>query len=154
VVADELARLVPLAQGEVLELGWRTERRYPSAVTGVRCLDGDPGGAGGGAQVDTIVSVCELWRPAWTTGRLRALFERLRPAGRLLVVEPVAVVGLSGRVQRLARPLTVALSGVAFDRDLPAEVRCAGLVPTTVVRTSIDPVGRVRTVARVVASRR
>lgn len=152
-LADALASLVPIAEGEVAELGPALPRRYPPAVSSVKALEG-PADLQALEALDTIVSVCELWRRCWGPPELEDLTNRLRPGGRLLLVEPIAVVGVSGRVQRVARPLTLARHGLAFDRDLVGELRSAGLITTSVVRTSVDPVGRVRTVVAATLARR
>lgn len=148
--AAELARD---ARGDVLELGLAAVDVDPPRVRRVQRVDAATDLSSVG-EVDTIVSVAALAFPHWTPSRLESLTRRLRPGGRVLFVEPVAVAGVSGAVQRVVRPLLRARYGLPFERTVVDELRAVGLVPTSVVRTSIDPVGRVRTFITGVACRR
>lgn len=134
------------ARGDVVELGALAPGVYPAAVRSLQRLE-DPAEVGSVRGADTICSVGSLWRAEWTADRIEALVAALRADGLLLFAEPVAVVGVSGRVQRVVGPVSVRTLGVAFDRPLVDDLRRSGLVVTSVVRTSLDPVGRVRTVA-------
>jgi hypothetical protein len=152
-VVDATASLADLADGDVVDLGLAVPRRYPPGVRSVRALAG-PGQADSLEPCDTVVSVLALWHPSWTAERLAALAGRLRPGGSVLFVEPVAVVGPSGWLQRLVTPLTRWRYGLAFDRRVPDDLRAAGLTLTTLERTTVDRRGRVRTLAVGVAQRR
>lgn len=134
------------ARGDVLALGPLASGAYPPAVRSVQSLE-DAAEVGSVERFDTICSIGSLWRAEWTPERFEALVGALRVGGCLLFAEPVAVLGMSGRVQRVIGPLALRTTGVAFDRPLVDDLRRAGLVTTSVVRTSFDPVGRVRTVA-------
>ena len=80
-----------------------------------------------GERFDTVVSVFQLAASAELTETLRSLRQVLAEDGRLLFLEPGAQVGLAGRVQRLVTPPLRGLTGWRPDRDIPAELRTAGL---------------------------
>jgi hypothetical protein len=144
IVRRSAAELTPDARGDVLLLGRPESCRWGPAVSSLR-HHRDPGELGVVAPVDTIVSVCELWRPEWDPRQLGALAGRLRPGGRLLFVEPVSVTGASGVVQRLAELATPwRRRRLRFARALPDELRAAGFVPVRIDRICADRVGRVR----------
>lgn len=144
IVSRWAAALALDACGEVCELGRDAPRRYGPHVAHVRRVAG-PAEAATMAPVDTVLAVCELWRDRWGRRELEALAGRLRPGGRLLFVEPVAVTGVSGVVQRLLEVVVPRRSrpprfcGVVTD-----DLRAAGLTPIRVERVSADRVGRVR----------
>jgi hypothetical protein len=143
-VRDLAAELALEARGEVCELGWSAPRRYGPAVAHVRHLT-RPGDAAAMAPVDTVLAVCELWRERWGADELAALAGRLRPGGRLLFVEPVAVTGASGVVQRLVDALVPGRwRRLRYRRAITDELRAAGLTPVRIDRISADRAGRVR----------
>lgn len=142
-VRRAVGRLSEQARGEVLLLGHRVPVRLPACTAPPRHLDG-PDGLDRVDGIDTVLSVCELWRPHWDEHELGRLARRLRPGGRLLFVEPVAVTGASRVVQRLARPALERRLGFGFDRDLAPVLRSIGLPPGTLDRLTADRWGRVR----------
>lgn len=140
-------RLLHRARGRVLDLSSRWEHNLPAydassvasiVATGGRRSRRDPAiplplvvpqladtpmGA-----FDTVVvafTLCTVERPA---DLLAAAADRLVPGGQLLVLEHVAGTGLTGAVQYLTNPLSLALGvGCRFDLDVPAAARQAGL---------------------------
>ena len=144
VVSRWAAELALDACGEVCELGRTAPRRYGPQVARVRHLAG-PDQCQGMAPVDTVLAVCELWRARWGPEQLAVLTGRLHPGGRLLFVEPVAVTGASGMVQRLLDLVLPRRSRrLRFCRVITDDLRAVGLTPIRVERVSVDRVGRVR----------
>lgn len=80
-----------------------------------------------GERFDTVVSVFQLAASSDLGATLRAVGQVLADDGRLLFLEPGAQVGLPGRIQRLVAPPLAGLTGWRADRDIPAELRTAGL---------------------------
>lgn len=83
--------------------------------------------AAAGERFDTVVSVFQLAASTDLTTTLRSVRRVLAEDGRVLFLEPGAQVGLPGRIQRLVSPPLGGLTGWHADRDIPAELRTAGL---------------------------
>lgn len=128
--------LTGTARGRLLDLGgadthhtlWDGVRDVTDAVV----LDGvsDPRldrMAADGKRFDTVISVFQLASSPDLAATLAAVRTVLAEDGRLLFVEPGAQVGLPGRVQRLVAPPLGGVTGWRADRDLPLELRAAGL---------------------------
>jgi hypothetical protein len=79
------------------------------------------------ARFDTVVSVFQLAASTNLSATLRSVRQVLAEDGRVLFLEPAALVGLPGRIQRLVAPPVGGLTGWRADRDIPAELRTAGL---------------------------
>lgn len=94
--------------------------------------------AGQVGGVDWVVADCVLW--TWSTEALAELAAVLRATGdnsggvRLAFVEPTAGLGLRHRAQLVAGPWLARRGGHRHHRDVPQELRDAGLVVTTAVR--------------------
>lgn len=123
-------------RGRLLDLGGADSHRTlwdrAADVTEATVLDGadDPRLADLGTRderFDTVVSVFQLAATTDLAATLGAIRRILADDGRLLFLEPGAQVGLSGRVQRLVAPPLGGLTGWRADRDIPAELRAAGL---------------------------
>jgi len=128
--------LVGRARGRVLDLGGADAHRAQWGTGDAVVLDGagDPRLADLDGPFDTVVSVFQLAAAsdlAATLARIRVL---LAEDGRLLFVEPGRLVRLGGRVQRLVAPPLGAVAGWRADRDIPGELRAAGLSVTDVER--------------------
>jgi len=128
--------LVTRARGRVLDLGgadahhglWRGATGDEAVV-----LDG-PGRALPSGPFDTVVSVFQLAASRDLDLLLARIRDVLAEDGRLLFVEPARLVGVGGRVQRLAAPVLGAVTGWRADRDVPMALRAAGLSVTDLER--------------------
>lgn len=80
-----------------------------------------------GERFDTVISVFQLASAPDLDATLAAVRTVLAEDGRLLFVEPGSQVGLPGRVQRFVAPPLGGVTGWRADRDLPMELRAAGL---------------------------
>lgn len=90
-----------------------------------------------------------LWSPAWDRAELEALRQRMEAAGggrHLIFVEPVSALGWRRLAQRVLGRRWRRRLGHSFERDVPAELRAAGFVLTTIDRFALGP-GSVRTYA-------
>lgn len=87
-----------------------------------------------------LLSVGELWRPHWTPARLRRLVDELGE-DRLFVVEPVSGLGLRRVLQWVTTPIWRRRRGHTFNRDLPIQLRAAGLEFHEIDRFSTGPLG-------------
>ena len=103
---------------------------------GVNRTDADPGqlsGLGLG-PFDTIVSLIRTPLVADLDRFLRTLTELLAHTGQLLLLEPVARAGRSGRLPALLKRRGRAVEGLHLDRDLPAAVRAIPMTITDLER--------------------
>ena len=91
--------------------------------------------------------VAELCRPQWQGRAPDDLVERLQPDGRPLFVEPVCGIGVANVLQRAFDRAVRARWGYGFSRDMPAELRAAGMTVTSVDRFFVEPVPTVFTFA-------
>lgn len=130
-------------RGRLLDLGGadmhRTLWARAEEVSDATVLDGvgDPrlaALAAAGERFDTVVSVFQLAASADLGEALRSLRHVLADDGRVLFIEPGSQVGLPGRIQRLVTPPLRGLTGWRPDRDIPAELRAAGLSVTDIRR--------------------
>jgi SAM-dependent methyltransferase len=135
--------LVPQARGRLLDLGGAERHRSlwsgAADVSEATVLDGAGDVrlaelASSGERFDTVVSVFQLAAAADLRGTLEAIGRVLADDGRVLFLEPGAPVRLLGRVQRLVAPPLGGLTGWRADRDIPAELRAAGLSVTDILR--------------------
>ncbi len=84
-------------------------------------------------EVDWVVADTVLW--TWDERSLADLGSILMSTGtKLAFVEPTAGLGLRHRVQLMAGPMLSRRGRHRHHRDIPAELRLAGLVVTTAVR--------------------
>ena len=131
------ATLNPLLQsvsGPVVQVGRPLNLTYPPTASVSVCKQLPTG------ELETIVFVAELCQPHWTQAALAKLVERLTPNGRVLFAEPVCGTGLASQAQRLLAPLTNKRWGYTFTRDIPADLRLAGMTVTSVNRVFVEPV--------------
>lgn len=135
--------LVPQGRGRLLDLGGADMHRSlwgrAADVSDATVLDGAADRrlhdlARAGERFDTVVSVFQLAASTDLATTLDSVREVLSDGGRLLFLEPGAQVGLPGRVQRLVAPPLGGLTGWRADRDIPAELRTAGLSVTDIRR--------------------
>ncbi len=131
------------ARGRVLDLGGADAHHQlwgqVAAVDEAVVLDGanDPellALARSGARFDTVLSVFQLASANDLGATLRRVAALLADDGRLRFVEPGRLVGLPGRLQGLVAPPLGLLAGWRADRDVPAELRAAGLSVTDLER--------------------
>lgn len=80
-----------------------------------------------------------LWR--WDEDSLLALADWLQPGMVLFFLEPTAELGWRRALHRLARLPIRLLLRHHFEADVPASLRAAGLVVTTVDRFSVGSAG-------------
>src|SRR4051794_31640974 len=107
-------RLFARASGRVLDLGDYSSFSLPELV-------------GAGERFDTIVSVMQI-SIAPEAGSFCANVARLlSDEGRLLFLEPTAMVGAAGAVQHALGPWVRRTTGRRFDYDIPGLIRAAGL---------------------------
>jgi hypothetical protein len=129
VIREHRRRLLRDVGGRVLDLGGDPGHRplYPASAEVVTGVAEGP--------FDHIVSILHLTAvddPAAEVARARDL---LADDGALVFLEPVADPGFGGRGQRLVAPLVGRLAGWRPDRDVPALLRDARLVMSSLVRT-------------------
>lgn len=126
------------ASGLVLDLGGAAahESLWQRAGVEVTIVDGIDDRvlrrlADDGARFDAVLSVFQLTAAADladTLGRLRRL---LADDGTLYFLEPTRLPGaVIGRAQRFVAPVVDITTGWRVDRDIPAELRSAGLSVT------------------------
>jgi hypothetical protein len=136
-------RLVGRATGRVLDLGGSgTHQGLWAGVPGadeVLVLDGGDDArltdlAGGSTRFDTVLSVFQLAATADLRATLELIRQVLDGEGRLLFLEPARLVGAGSRVQSVLAPAYGTLAGWRPDRDIPMELRAAGLSVTDVRR--------------------
>ena len=140
-MAATLNPLLATVSGPVAQVGRPLELTYPATAL-VTVSDKVPAG-----ELSTVVFVAELCRSQWKGPALNELVERLRPDGRLLFVEPVCGVGMANVLQRAFDRAVRARWGYGFSRDIPAELRAAGMTVTSVDRFFVEPVPTVFTFA-------
>lgn len=141
--------LVGRAQGRVLDLGGAAMHRTlwdaTPEVTDATVLDGagDPrlaALAATGERFDTVVSVFQLASSAALEATLTAVRAVLAHDGRVLFIEPGALVGFSGRIQRLVATPLGGLTGWRADVDIPLALRTARLSVTDIERLRVPTV--------------
>ena len=165
-MADRRRRLVAEARGEVVEVGGGTGRNLPHYRDVDRVVVLEPDGAMRArllARVDAAAVPVEVHEAGIEDSRLpdgfadtvvvslvlctvdspeRALAEirrLLRPDGRLLFLEHVAVPGLRGRLQSLATPVWSRTVGAGCHLDRPTldSIRSAGFAITDCHRSGV-----------------
>ncbi|MEZ5340728.1 MAG: hypothetical protein R2706_04560 [Acidimicrobiales bacterium] len=136
--------LLDSLNGRVVHVGRPLDVVYPAtaSVEYRRGTDGLPNG-----ELAAVVFVAELCQPRWTPDAIAALAQRLAPDGRVLFAEPVAGLGPSQLAQRALDRLATRRWGYGFTRDIPAELRTAGMTVTSVERIFVDPAPTVFTFA-------
>lgn len=88
-----------------------------------------------GARFDTVFSVFQLVAARDLGATLTRLGELLAPEGALYFLEPARLRGrFTGRAQRFVAPVVDTGTGWRVDRDLPRELRAAGLSVTDLER--------------------
>ena len=107
-------RMFARAEGRVLDLGDYSSFSLPEL-------------AEASARYDTIVSVMQISIAPDARSFCSNIARLLTADGRLLFLEPTAVVGVAGKVQRAFGPWVRRTSGRRFDYDIPALIRSAGL---------------------------
>ena len=124
------------ARGVVLDLGGADAHAslWPSvaAVTEVVPVDGPverrlAALAGEGRRFDTIFSVFRLAAAGDLPRTLALVKDLLADEGMVLFLEPGRRTGVSGRAQRWVAPSVAVTTGWWVDRDIPVELRRAGL---------------------------
>ena len=165
-MADRRRRLVAEARGEVVEVGGGTGRNLmhyrdvdrvvvlePDGAMRARLLERMDAAAvpvevhEAGIEdttlpdgcADTVVAslvLCTVESPAAALARIRRL---LKPDGRLLFLEHVAVPGLRGRVQSALSPLWSRTAGAGCHLDRPTldSIRSAGFAITDCHRSGV-----------------
>lgn len=127
--------LASRATGRVLDLGGADSHRglwgtTPHVTDVVRVADTETSLdrlIARDASFDTVFSVFQLASAPSLPGALDRIAALLAPSGRLLFLEPGRQTGVGARAQRLAAvPVAVTL-GWHPDRDIPSELRSAGL---------------------------
>lgn len=120
------------ATGRVLDLGGSDSHRslwHPEHATVLAGAD-DPALeslARSGARYDTVFSVFQLASATDLGDVLNQILRLLTDDGSLLFLEPGRRTGVSGRAQSLVAPAVGMLAGWRVDRDIPVELRDAGL---------------------------
>ena len=167
-VAARRRRLVGSARGRVVEIGAATGANLkwyrPGQVASLLSLEPDlaladrlrqravtvavpfewrPDADGlPAASVDTVVSTFALCRVADPAAAAARIAQWLVPGGRLLLLEHVASVGWSGRLQRVAAPSWSRLAaGCRLDRPTLATLREAGLSVSDCTRFRLPAAG-------------
>lgn len=130
------------ASGRVLDLGgstahdvlWDRPGVEVTAVDGaddpalLRLVDADH-------RFDAVLSVFQLTAASDLAGTLSRISRVLDDDGRLLFLEPTRIPGrVLRRAQRFVAPVVDVAAGWRVDRDIPAEIRRAGLSVTDVER--------------------
>lgn len=136
-VRSRRRHLVAGARGRVLDLGGADSHRAlwgGRADVEVLAKATDHALAGVDGPFDTIVSVFQLASSPDLPDLLARLRQLLAQDGHLLFVEPGRLPRARGRVQRLVAPAVGAVAGWRVDRDIPLELRRAGLSVTDVER--------------------
>ena len=126
-LVDARCRLLgvdPGADGAVLTLSRRPLVHQASGIT---------------PHTAAVVADFVLWR--WDGPTLRALAELLGPDTALVFLEPTADLGWRRAVHRVGRVPARLLLRHHFERDVPAELRAAGLVVSTADRFPLGPAG-------------
>jgi len=90
-----------------------------------------------GSEADVLVADTVLWAATWL--QLRNLAARIEGDRVLHYLEPTAELGWRRAVHRIGRPLCHRLVGHHFERDIPADLRAAGLVVTEMTRFGTGP---------------
>ncbi len=86
-------------------------------------------------RFDAVLSVFQLTAAHDLAGTLSRVSRLLDDEGRLYFLEPTRTSGrLMRRAQRFVAPVVDAAAGWRVDRDIPAEIRRAGLSVTDVER--------------------
>ena len=112
----------------------------PAPVVHLDRPDRGPGPALDWPVVDPgslVVADAVLWRAS--TAQLRSLSRAIGPEQVLLFLEPTRELGWRRALHRAARPLWRRLTGHDFERDLPADLRAAGLEVTELTRFGTGP---------------
>lgn len=129
------------ARGRVLDLGGSEAHRSLFGRDGVDVVRAEGTNddllgrlADSHERFDTIFSVFRLTAATDLDATLSQLIDLLADDGILLFLEPGPMVGLAGRAQRLAAPVVALSTGWFIDRDIPAELRGAGLSVTDLER--------------------
>jgi SAM-dependent methyltransferase len=131
--------LAARAAGRVLDLGgadWHGSLWPEREVVRLRGASDPELGrlADGDARFDTVFSVFQLAAAGDLATTLACIRRVLAPDGAVLFLEPGRLVGLAGRSQRLLGPAVAATAGWHLDRDIPMELRRAGLSVTDLER--------------------
>ena len=85
-------------------------------------------------RFDTVFSVFQLVAAVDLRATLAQIRGVLDADGVVLFLEPARLVGVAGRTQRLLGPAVAATAGWHLDRDVPMELRRAGLSVTDLER--------------------
>lgn len=85
-----------------------------------------------GEEFDTVFSVFRLIGVFSLVHTLRQLEALLSPEGQILFLEPGRLTGALGGAQRLAALPVGLATGWRLDRDIPAQLRAAGLSVTDI----------------------
>jgi hypothetical protein len=104
-------------------------------------LGSRPDRAAGERGGGDVLAVGVLWSRRWTGQALAALAGDLGEGGSLVMVEPVAALGWRRLVQWLLTPWWRWRLRHDFNRDLLADLRAAGFVPTDIDRFADGPLG-------------
>ncbi|MDZ7676607.1 MAG: methyltransferase domain-containing protein [Acidimicrobiales bacterium] len=134
--------LAQRARGRVLDLGGAEGHRslwdrpgVDATVLAANRGERLAGLADRGARFDTVFSVFQLVAAPDLAATLTHLGEVLAPEGALHFLEPARLRGrITGRAQRVVAPVVDAATGWRVDRDLPRELRAAGLSVTDLER--------------------
>jgi SAM-dependent methyltransferase len=131
--------LADRARGRVLDLGGADRHATLWGAREVVRLDcgADPRLdrlTGRDERFDTVFSVFQLSAAHDLASTLAQLRQVLAPEGVVLFLEPGRLVGLAGRSQRVLGRAVAATAGWHLDRDIPMELRRAGLSVTDLER--------------------
>lgn len=141
---DRRCSIASQARGRTLDLGGWTDHvesyREDVELTTIdlEALDTITG------RFDSVVSLVRTPLVVDLPGFLESIIERLAPQGHAYFLEPTLRAGELGRTRvfggRMSRPLTGPLAGLHLDRDIPDEIRRAGLFVTDLHRFEVPSV--------------
>lgn len=116
------------ATGRVLDLGGWIDSDSDYQTSDVVVVDSPTALSDlAGEQFDSIVSIIRTPLVPELQPWLADLRALLSASGQLLMIEPVGRAGVTGRMLTITSRMWSKGTGLHYDRDLPAELRSAGL---------------------------
>jgi len=94
----------------------------------------------GSGPFDTIVSLIRTPLISDFPRLVESVHELMAPHGRLMLLEPVRRTGRLGRVLTMGGAIARASGGLYLDRDIPADLRSAGLTVIDLERFEVPTV--------------